>query len=180
MDLANYEPENLPSERAAVFILPTYTGGTPLPATQPFHDWLKENSDERGGNTLRSTSAAVFGLGNREYQAYNAVGRETFRQLYQVAPCSQQMGATLLCTLGDGDESGDQGLMFSRWCDLLLAALSQLRRGGRINPVSGVDDVSDDEAAEPLLDLEELGPQMKPSSEKPEFGKPMLSGSCHH
>lgn len=102
IDLATYEPDNLPSEPAAIFILPTYTGGAPLPSTLTFHEWLKENSDERGGNTLRSTKAAVFGLGNREYQAYNAVGRETFRQLYQV----------ILANYIDGSHTA---LHFGRW-----------------------------------------------------------------
>lgn len=105
VDLKTYEPEDdLDSEDyidcVCVFIVSTYTDGTPPDGAQWFCKWLAESStDFRVEKTLlRNIQYCVFGLGNSEYKEhYNVIAKNIDRQLHSL--CGMRV-----MPLGLGDE----------------------------------------------------------------------------
>lgn len=77
-----------------VFCLATYGEGDPTDNAREFYDWLK-----RGESDLSGLNFAVFGLGNKTYEHYNAVG------IYADARLSELNG-NRICELGLGDDDG--------------------------------------------------------------------------
>lgn len=77
-----------------VFCLATYGEGDPTDNAREFYDWLK-----RGESDLNGLNYAVFGLGNKTYEHYNAVG------IYSDARLAELNG-NRICELGMGDDDG--------------------------------------------------------------------------
>lgn len=77
-----------------VFCLATYGEGDPTDNARGLYDWLK-----RGELDLNGLNYAVFGLGNKTYEHYNAVG------VYVDARLSE-LNSTRVCELGLGDDDG--------------------------------------------------------------------------
>lgn len=75
-----------------VFCLATYGEGDPTDNAREFYDWLK-----RGESDLNGLNYAVFGLGNKTYEHYNAVG------IYADARLAELNG-NRVCKLGLGDD----------------------------------------------------------------------------
>ncbi|TRZ01494.1 hypothetical protein DNTS_025938 [Danionella cerebrum] len=63
----------------AVFCMATYGEGDPTDNAQEFYDWL-QNADE----DLQGLNFAVFGLGNKTYEQYNAMGKYTDKRLAEL------------------------------------------------------------------------------------------------
>lgn len=78
----------------AVFCLATYGEGDPTDNAQEFYEWLRED-----GRELNDLHYAVFGLGNKTYEHYNAVGKYVDKRL-------TEMGGVRVCELGMGDDDG--------------------------------------------------------------------------
>ena len=66
--MASYE-EELPKERVAVLLLPTYEGGEPCPTAKPFVDHLADAAQDFrvGTGHLHRLRFAIFGLGDQVY-----------------------------------------------------------------------------------------------------------------
>lgn len=77
-----------------VFCLATYGEGDPTDNAREYYDWLK-----RGESDLNGLNYAVFGLGNKTYEHYNAVG------IYADARLAELNG-NRICELGLGDDDG--------------------------------------------------------------------------
>lgn len=77
-----------------VFCLATYGEGDPTDNAREFYDWLK-----RGESDLNGLNFAVFGLGNKTYEHFNAVG------IYADARLAELNG-NRVCELGMGDDDG--------------------------------------------------------------------------
>lgn len=77
-----------------VFCLATYGEGDPTDNAREFYDWLK-----RGESDLNGLNYAVFGLGNKTYEHFNAVG------IYADARLAELNG-NRICELGMGDDDG--------------------------------------------------------------------------
>ncbi|XP_052802187.1 S-adenosyl-L-methionine-dependent tRNA 4-demethylwyosine synthase TYW1-like isoform X2 [Mya arenaria] len=104
VDLATYEPEDdlseIGTDTVCVFIVSTYTDGTPPESAAWFCKWLEEAStDFRMEKTLlRNMQYCVFGLGNSLYSDhYNTVGRNIDRWIHS-------MSGKRVTILGQGDE----------------------------------------------------------------------------
>lgn len=94
-----------------MFCLATYGEGDPTDNAQEFYEWLRE--DGRDLNDLhygvrdldinRSLTSGflfkVFGLGNKTYEHYNAVGKYVDKRL-------SDLGGVRVCELGLGDDDG--------------------------------------------------------------------------
>ncbi|RXM33903.1 NADPH--cytochrome P450 reductase [Acipenser ruthenus] len=78
----------------AVFCMATYGEGDPTDNAQDFYDWLQEADDDLSG-----VNFTVFGLGNKTYEHYNAMGKYVDKRL-------QQLGAKRIFDLGMGDDDG--------------------------------------------------------------------------
>ncbi|MGH0163106.1 UNVERIFIED_CONTAM: hypothetical protein FKN15_059300 [Acipenser sinensis] len=80
----------------AVFCMATYGEGDPTDNAQDFYDWLQEADDDLSG-----VNFTVFGLGNKTYEHYNAMGKYVDKRL-------QQLGAKRIFDLGMGDDDGKE------------------------------------------------------------------------
>ena len=74
IDLEDYDAENLCNEELCIFLVATYGEGEPTDNAQEFYNWL--TSDDRFEVELNSVQFAVFGLGNSQYEFFNAMGKQ--------------------------------------------------------------------------------------------------------
>ncbi len=86
----------------AVFMMATYGEGDPTDNAQEFNEWLKNNNDLKGLNF------AVFGLGNKTYEHFNAMGVFTDMRL-------EKSGGRRIHKLGLGDDDANLEDDFITW-----------------------------------------------------------------
>ncbi|GFR39650.1 hypothetical protein Agub_g116 [Astrephomene gubernaculifera] len=120
-DVENYKAEErLASEKLVVLCMATYGDGEPTDNAAIFYTWLlKEAEAVEGGEKepyLQGVSFAVFGLGNKQYEHFNAVGKKVFKSM-------KTLGATPVVRRGDGDDDGVIDDDFEKWCAELVEAL---------------------------------------------------------
>lgn len=77
-----------------VFCLATYGEGDPTDNARQLYDWLKQ-----GESDLNGLNYAVFGLGNKTYEHYNAVAAYVDARL-------AELNGNRVCELGLGDDDG--------------------------------------------------------------------------
>ncbi|KAL8614018.1 hypothetical protein ACOMHN_023253 [Nucella lapillus] len=87
----------------AIFCMATYGEGDPTDNAQEFYDWLQVGSGD-----LEGVNYAVFGLGNKTYEHFNAMGKYVDTRL-------EEMGATRVCDLGMGDDDANIEEDFVTW-----------------------------------------------------------------
>ncbi|XP_072098911.1 NADPH--cytochrome P450 reductase-like [Mobula birostris] len=87
----------------AVFCLATYGEGDPTDNAQDFYDWLQETDTDLSG-----VKYAVFGLGNKTYEHFNAMGQYVNKRM-------EQLGAERIFELGLGDDDGNLEEDFIMW-----------------------------------------------------------------
>ncbi|XP_076876403.1 NADPH--cytochrome P450 reductase isoform X7 [Brachyhypopomus gauderio] len=75
----------------AVFCMATCGEGEPTDNAQDFYGWMQGTYD-----SLEGVRFAVFGLGNKTYEHFNTIGKNTDQWL-------SDLGATRVCDLGLGD-----------------------------------------------------------------------------
>ena len=78
----------------AIFCLATYGEGDPTDNATELYTWLKE-----GKVKLDSLRYTMFGLGNKTYEHFNAMGRFFDTRL-------GELGATRVFPAGEGDDDG--------------------------------------------------------------------------
>ncbi|XP_046390590.1 S-adenosyl-L-methionine-dependent tRNA 4-demethylwyosine synthase TYW1-like [Ischnura elegans] len=106
VDLAKYDPEDNLSDEAndtslCIFVVSTYTDGSPPESASWFFKWLEEASNDfRVQKTLlKGMKYAVFGLGNSLYgDNFNKVGKK-------MDGCLHLLQAVRVIALGMGDEN---------------------------------------------------------------------------
>ncbi len=82
MDLEDFDPNQLKDARLAVFLMATYGEGDPTDNALKFTNWitlndkLSEGDEKKVSPTfLSNLSFCVFGLGNKQYENYNKMGK---------------------------------------------------------------------------------------------------------
>lgn len=63
----------------AFFLVATYGEGEPTDNAVKFYNWLK--SEDRTNECLNKLKFSVFGLGNSQYEHYNAMGKNVSKYL---------------------------------------------------------------------------------------------------
>lgn len=86
-----------------IFVMATYGEGDPTDNAQEFYEWLQNDRDD-----LDCLNYTVFGLGNKTYEHYNAMGRFVDKRL-------EEMGANRVFEKGEGDDDGNLEEDFVRW-----------------------------------------------------------------
>jgi NADPH-ferrihemoprotein reductase len=105
----------------------TYGEGEPCDNSRKLHQWLLDNTASHPRDVLAKKPYAVFGLGNRQYEHFNAMG--LFFDAALTALGGRRVGAQLTLDLpfGLGDDDGTLEDDFSAWRECvwpeLMAAL---------------------------------------------------------
>uniref|UniRef100_A0A8D1EEE2 NADPH--hemoprotein reductase n=1 Tax=Sus scrofa TaxID=9823 RepID=A0A8D1EEE2_PIG len=97
----------------AVFCMATYGEGDPTDNAQDFYDWLQEADVDLSG-----VKYAVFGLGNKTYEHFNAMGKYVDKRL-------EQLGAQRIFDLGLGDDDGNLEEDFITWREQFWPAVCE-------------------------------------------------------
>lgn len=96
-----------------LFCLATYGEGDPTDNAQEFYEWLRED-----GRDLQDLHYAVFGLGNKTYEHYNAVGKYVDKRL-------TELGGVRVCEVGLGDDDGNIEDDFMAWTTVFWQSVCQ-------------------------------------------------------
>eukprot|EP01036_Dinobryon_divergens_P034668 gene34668-44829_t len=107
-DLESFSPESvssLSSEHVAVFLMATYGEGEPTDNAVSFFKYITNKDEPPSLPSLRYT---VFGLGNKQYEHFNRVGKLTDRKL-------QDLGASRVFDYGEGDDDANLEEDFDHW-----------------------------------------------------------------
>ena len=105
LDLDGFSPSKLEVGGLSVFLMATYGEGDPTDNAVAFTTWLKDDARAPSLGALRFT---VFGLGNRQYEHFNAMGKLVNTRL-------EALGAQRVYTFGEGDDEGNMEEDWEAW-----------------------------------------------------------------
>ncbi|XP_070591245.1 NADPH--cytochrome P450 reductase isoform X2 [Erythrolamprus reginae] len=97
----------------AIFCMATYGEGDPTDNAQDFYDWLQDTDTKLSG-----IKYAVFGLGNKTYEHFNAMGKFVDKKL-------EELGAQRIFELGLGDDDGNLEEDFITWREQFWPAVCE-------------------------------------------------------
>ncbi|TDH68183.1 hypothetical protein CCR75_004108 [Bremia lactucae] len=117
IDLENYDAASLlQAENIVILIMATYGEGDPTDNAIGFIDYLKDKNDILGPRTFEGVNFTVFGLGNTQYEHYNAIGRLTNRLM-------EKYGGKRIYNYGEGDDDASLDEDFAEWKEQLWKTL---------------------------------------------------------
>lgn len=106
-DLEKFDVTELRRQRLVCFVMATYGEGDPTDNAVSFMQWLRQAA-ESDSRVLEGVSFTVFGLGNRQYQHYNRMGRDVNKLL-------EKMGGNRAFPYGEGDDDASLERDFEAW-----------------------------------------------------------------
>ncbi|CAM9130135.1 unnamed protein product [Pylaiella littoralis] len=130
IDLEEFSAAELLEKGKAIFLMATYGDGEPTDNAGEFSAWLKNESGELQNDFLATVEFTVFGLGNKQYEHYNVMGRSTTEGM-------EKLGAQRMFEYGEGDDDDQLEEDFEAWKENMWMALVE-RFGGK-GEVVGVE-----------------------------------------
>ena len=115
-DLEEFNPETLSKTKLAIFLMATYGEGEPTDNAINFNKWMKNEDNEVESTYLTKLNYTVFGLGNRQYEHFNAMGKSTDKLL-------ETLGGRRMFEYGEGDDDGTLEEDYDNWKALLWPSL---------------------------------------------------------
>lgn len=110
-DIGELTELNTIENSLAIFCVATYGEGDPTDNALEFNEWLQNAS-----SNLSGLNFAVFALGNKTYEHYNAFGKFVDKRL-------DELGANRVCELGMGDDDGNIEEDFITWKEQLWSSV---------------------------------------------------------
>jgi NADPH-ferrihemoprotein reductase len=109
----------------------TYGEGEPTDNAAKFVKWAKNEDESADASFLANCEYTVFGLGNRQYEHYNRMGKLTNELL-------EKLGARRFFEYGEGDDDGTLEEDFEKWKATLWTTLRKHANleGGAENSIS--------------------------------------------
>lgn len=101
----------------AIFLMATYGEGEPTDNAISFTKWMKNLEGTLGADTLKKLKFCVFGLGNKQYEHYNLMGKTTNTAL-------EALGGSRMFEYGEGDDDATLEEDFDSWRNKLWPALT--------------------------------------------------------
>lgn len=95
----------------AIFCVATYGEGDPTDNAIEFNDWLQNTS-----SALNGLNYAVFALGNKTYEHFNAFGKFVDKKL-------EELGASRVTDIGLGDDDANIEEDFITWKEQLWSSV---------------------------------------------------------
>eukprot|EP00944_MAST-04C_sp_MAST-4C-sp1_P014518 g14518.t1 len=146
VDLEDFEPEDMQNDNIAVFAMATYGEGDPTDNAIDFNKWIKDKNKELDDDFFQNLKYTVFGLGNRQYEHFNKMGRYIDKRL-------EALGAKRVFNYGEGDDDQNLDEDFDTWREDLWPSLrsqfiSRDSRGSFGNTIDA------DSLAEPELEYQ--------------------------
>ena len=146
VDLEDFEPEDMQNDNIAVFAMATYGEGDPTDNAIDFNKWIKDKNKELDDDFFQNLKYTVFGLGNRQYEHFNKMGRYIDKRL-------EALGAKRVFNYGEGDDDQNLDEDFDTWREDLWPSLrsqfiSRESRGSFGNTIEA------DSLAEPELEYQ--------------------------
>jgi NADPH-ferrihemoprotein reductase len=117
VDLEDFDPEVLKTTDRAIFLMATYGEGEPTDNAIAFTKWMKNTDETLNSDTLNKLRFCVFGLGNKQYEHYNLMGKTT-------NTCLEALGGTRMFDYGEGDDDATLEEDFDGWRAQLWPALT--------------------------------------------------------
>jgi sulfite reductase alpha subunit-like flavoprotein len=105
VDLQDFEEDELPKQKVAIFIVSTYGEGMPTDNAKRFHAWAEQPKHD---GALKGQRFTVMGLGDMNYTKFNNMGKLTDANL-------ERLGGTRIYNRGVGDDSQDIVEDFKQW-----------------------------------------------------------------
>jgi NADPH-ferrihemoprotein reductase len=140
VDLDDVEPDELAEKKLAIFMIATYGEGEPTDNSARFIKWMKTMSKDRE-TPYEAMNYSVFGLGNRQYEHFNAMGKLTNTML-------QKLGGKEAYEYGEGDDDGTLEEDFESWKEKLWTALVN-----KYHPDAAQVSTKDDEVTKVTLEF---------------------------
>ncbi|CAO3591725.1 unnamed protein product [Absidia cylindrospora] len=115
--------DTLPEDHVVIFVMATYGEGEPTDNAVDFWEILNDEQPqfsvmENEEKPLEKVRYLVFGLGNKTYEHYNAVGRIIDKRM-------QHLGARRIGDRGEGDDDGSMEEDFLAWQETMWPTFCQ-------------------------------------------------------
>jgi len=98
--------EQLADEKFVVILSATHGEGDPTDNSIGFYEYIKDKT--RDDDELSKVKFSCFGLGNRQYEHYNKMGKEFNKHMLR-------LGAGIVGEYGEGDDNADLESDYNEW-----------------------------------------------------------------
>ena len=182
MELTAYGPQDNGSDNhpRAIILASTYGEGEPTDNAAAMVATCKEilsdeNTSSDENNVLGNLEYSVFGLGNREYELFNAMGK-----YFDTA--FEQLGAKRIYSLGLGDDNDDLEADFERWKEGLWKMLEQKYLGSPEQRAALLKQQQQSKSSDSKIPECEYAIEWHKSMSKPDLSKALdkVHGSSRH
>ena len=113
----------------------TYGEGEPTDNANRFSCWVKNDGGQTEESCLAKVNFSVFGLGNKQYEHYNRMGKVTNALL-------EKLGGQRCFEYGEGDDDGSLEEDFEAWKSKLWPSLLKKFHPAGVSSSSGIDGVA--------------------------------------
>ncbi|CAN0472112.1 unnamed protein product, partial [Laminaria digitata] len=123
VDLEDFCEKDFLNVGKAIFVMASYGRGDATDNATQFYEWLHNKTGDMSDQHLANVRFTVFGLGNKQYERYNRVGRTTNERL-------EKLGAQRMFEYGEGDDNEELEEDFESWREEMWHAMVE-KFGGK-------------------------------------------------